>query len=76
MILGQAAALGAVGATVGLGLAAGAHRFTAGIVEDVAVSPAMVAGMAFVLIAIVLLAAFRPARRAAQIEPTVALKAQ
>jgi len=33
-------------------------------------------GLAAVLIAIVLLAAWRPARRAARIEPTLALKAQ
>ena len=76
MILRQAAALAAVGATLGVGLAAGAHRLAAGIVEDVSVPPAMVAGMACALVAIVLLAAWRPARRAARIDPAVALKTQ
>lgn len=76
MILRQAAALGTLGATVGLGLAAAARRLTLGMVEDVSIHLPMVAGMAAALIAVVLLAAWRPARRAARIEPALALKAQ
>lgn len=76
MILRQVAVLAALGSMLGLGLALGAHRLTSGMVEDASIHPGMVAGLAAVLIALVLLAAWRPARRAARIEPTVALKAQ
>ena len=76
MVLRQAAVLGIFGAMLGLGLALGAHQLTSGMVEDVSVHPAMVAGLSVGLIAVVLLAAWRPARRAARIEPTRALKAQ
>ncbi len=72
MILRQTAALGALGGIVGLGLAAGAYRLTLGIVDNVSVSPTMIAGLVCVLIAVVSLAAWRASR----IDPNVALKAQ
>lgn len=76
MILRQAAVLGTLGATLGLGLAVAAHRLTTGMIEEVSFHAAMVVGLAAGVIAIVVLAAWRPARRAAKIEPTLALKAQ
>jgi ABC-type lipoprotein release transport system permease subunit len=44
--------------------------------QDVRINPALVTAAAALLLAVVLLAAWLPARRAARIEPTVALKAQ
>ena len=44
--------------------------------QDVSISPGVVAATAALLIAVVLLAAWVPARRAARIEPTLALKGQ
>jgi ABC-type antimicrobial peptide transport system permease subunit len=78
MILREAAGLGVAGALVGLGLA-GAVRLLipdAGISRDVGINPAAVAATAALLIAVVLIAAWLPARRASRIEPTLALKIQ
>jgi putative ABC transport system permease protein len=84
MILRQAARLALAGAAVGLGLAGAARPLVAhmmastdlGAGQDDLVSPAMAAATALLLIAIVLVAAWLPARRAARIEPTLALRGQ
>lgn len=76
MILRQAAGLGIAGAAAGLGLAAVVWPLIASRIQDVSLDPAMVAATVAALIAVVLLAAWLPARRAARIEPTLALKAQ
>ena len=74
MILGQAARLGIAGAVLGLGIAGAAWPVVASMVQDVWISPAVVASTAALLIVVALLAAWAPARRAARIEPTLALK--
>ena len=71
MILRQAATLGIAGAALGLLLAAAARSLFSGVSID----PVLAAAAAGVLIAIELLAAWLPARRAARIEPTLALRA-
>ncbi len=84
MILRRAATLGIAGAATGLGLAAAARPLISGVVpsagltagQDVWISPAVAASAAGLLIGIGLLAAWVPARRAARIEPTLALRAQ
>jgi ABC-type lipoprotein release transport system permease subunit len=43
---------------------------------DVSINPAVAAATATLLIALVLMAAWLPARRAALIEPTLALRAE
>jgi predicted permease len=73
MILRQAAGLGAAGALVGLALA-GVARPLVPAGQDVRIDPAIVAATAAVLVGIVMLAAWRPARRAARIQPTTALR--
>jgi putative ABC transport system permease protein len=76
MILRQAAGLGATGAAVGLTLAAAARPLVSRIAPDTTIGPALVAGTAALLVGVVLVAAWLPARRAARIEPTLALRAQ
>jgi ABC-type antimicrobial peptide transport system permease subunit len=71
MILRQAAWLGVAGVIVGLAVAA-AVRQAIGV--DVSISAGLVAAIAALLIGIELLAAWLPARRAARIEPTLALR--
>ena len=44
------------------------------VVQDVRLGPAVVAAAVALLIAVALMAAWIPARRAARIEPTLALK--
>jgi hypothetical protein len=76
MILLQAARLGIAGAAAGLALAGAARPLLSGMAADVEIHPAVVAATAAILIGVALLAAWLPARRAARIEPTPALKAQ
>jgi predicted permease len=76
MILRQAAGLGIAGAVVGLGLAFAARPLISGLAQDVSIDPALAAATAALLIGVVLMAAWLPARRAARIEPTLALRAQ
>jgi predicted permease len=76
MILRQAAGLGIAGAAAGLVLAGIALPIVSSLVEDLWIAPAVAAATAAILIGIVLMAAWLPARRAARIEPTLALRAQ
>jgi len=76
MILRQAAGLGIAGAIVGLCIAGVVWPLIRSMAQDDRVSPAVVATAAALLIAVVLIAAWLPARRAARIEPTLALRGQ
>ena len=76
MIVRQAARLGIAGAVLGLFLGGLAWPLASSLVKEVRISPAVVAATAGFLLGVVLLAAWVPARRAAQIEPTLALKAE
>jgi predicted permease len=74
MILRHAGVLGASGAAAGVAITGVARRFLAGTVEDVGISPAVMIGTVTILIGVVLMAAWLPARRAARIDPMLALK--
>lgn len=76
MILRQAATLAITGTALGGLIAMAARPLASGTLPDARLGPALVAAAAATLIAVVLIAAWLPARRAARIEPTIALKAQ
>ncbi len=76
LILRQAAGLGIAGAVVGLCITGIARPFAARFAPDAAIDPAMAAAATALLVAVVMVAAWLPARRAARIQPTVALKGE
>ena len=84
MILRHAALLGVAGVVGGLSLASVARPLIASMLgstasassAEVSIAPAVVLGAAALLIAIVVMAAWLPARRAARIEPTLALRGE
>jgi predicted permease len=75
MILRQAARLGIAGALGGVSAMMVARQLATRIVQDVSLNPALIAATAVLLIAVVLLAAWLPARRAARVDPALAIKA-
>ena len=82
LILGEAAALAGGGAAIGLLLAGVARPVIMRVFpqvarptsEDAWLNPAVAGVTAVLLLVVVLVAAWVPARRAARIEPTLALK--
>jgi predicted lysophospholipase L1 biosynthesis ABC-type transport system permease subunit len=76
MVLRQAARLAGLGAAAGLCLVVALRPLASRVVRDVRLDPALAAATAVLLLGVVLLAAWRPARRAARVEPTLALRAQ
>jgi putative ABC transport system permease protein len=76
MILGQAGVLAVIGVILGIAGAIAGRAYIARFVSDVRISPAATAFAAAMLVAVVLAAAWVPARRAARIEPTLALRGQ
>jgi ABC-type antimicrobial peptide transport system permease subunit len=74
MLLQQTAQVGSAGLIVGLLLAVAVARALAGSLYGVSVNPWLFVSMAAPLTAALLLATWLPARRAARIEPTIALR--
>jgi ABC-type antimicrobial peptide transport system permease subunit len=75
MVLGDALAMVFVGLAVGAPIAFWSERFAAGLVPELQVGSAVpIASGAAAMIAIALLAAYVPARRAARVDPMVALR--
>ncbi|MGH7505175.1 MAG: FtsX-like permease family protein, partial [Longimicrobiales bacterium] len=75
LILRRAAAVAFTGIVVGIAAAFGLTRFLRGLLFDVSpTDPLTLAAMAALLLAIVLLAAWIPARRVARTEPLVVLR--
>jgi predicted permease len=74
MVLRRAARLGIAGAASGLVLAAAAWPLVARLAPEVAIEPELAAVVAGLLLAVVLAAAWRPARRASRLAPTEALR--
>jgi predicted permease len=74
-VLARAAALASAGAAIGLVLAALAGRAVAGLLYGVSpIDPATFAGVTLVLGVVTIVAAWIPARRAARIDPIIALR--
>ena len=74
MLLRETAKVGGTGLLAGLALAVVIARMLAGSLYGVEVSPWLFASMAAPLSAALILATWLPARRAARVEPTVALR--
>jgi putative ABC transport system permease protein len=74
LVLGQAARLAVAGVACGLAAAVITMPLIGRLVQDIAPPPLMAGAVAIALIAVVLTAAWVPARRAARIDPTVALR--
>jgi hypothetical protein len=76
LILCQAARLGLAGAVLGYGIAAIARPLVARMAQDASVPPGLALAMTALLLALVTVAAWVPARRAARIPPTEALRGE
>jgi putative ABC transport system permease protein len=75
MVIRQGGMLGVAGVVIGLGAAAGLTRLMSALLFEVSpVDPLTYSGVAAALIGVVLLASYIPARRAAGVEPTEALR--
>jgi len=77
MVLRQGSVLAAWGVGIGLGIAAGVTRLMSGLLFGVSpADPATYVGVAAGLVSVALLASYLPARRAASVDPVVALRAE
>jgi predicted permease len=77
MVMGESLLLVGIGVAIGLGTAVGAGRFVKTVVFGVSPTDALTIGGAVILIAVVAaIAGYLPARRAAEVDPMVALHQQ
>jgi len=77
MVLRQGMTLAATGVTLGIGAAVGTTRLMSALLHGVSpVDPLTYALVAVVLFVVTLLASYAPARRAAGVDPMVALRAE
>ena len=75
MVVGEGATLAAAGIAIGLALAVILSRFLSSLLSGVqATDPMVYASVAVVLFGVALLASYVPARRAAKVDPLVALR--
>jgi putative ABC transport system permease protein len=75
LVVGRGMRLAGVGLAIGLGLAAGVTRFASFLLYGTSpLDPLTFAGVAALLLGIAVVAAWAPARRAAGVEPMVALR--
>ena len=74
MILRQGVLIVALGLAIGLLAAAGMGRLVASLLVDVRTDPLTYAAVSLALVCVALLASYIPARRAAKVDPMVALR--
>jgi ABC-type antimicrobial peptide transport system permease subunit len=76
MVMRHAAGMTALGLTAGLAIALAASRYLGSFLFEVSANdPATFAGVAGTMVVVSLLASYIPARRAARVDPVVALRA-
>jgi len=76
-VVGDALRLAVLGIAMGLVLASGLSRFLRGMLYGVSnFDPLSYAGLTLVLVLVALFAAWVPARRAAKVDPAIALRAE
>jgi putative ABC transport system permease protein len=77
LILGQGARLAVAGVAIGIALSLATARALSGMLYGVSVTdPAVLIGLASVMILVSLVASYIPARRASRVDPIVALREQ
>jgi len=74
LVLREAARLGLAGVALGAALVAALRPLVASLARDASLPAPFALGTAALLLALVIVAAWLPARRAARISPTLALK--
>ena len=77
LVLGRGLWLGAIGVALGCAAAAAVNRVLAGYLVEVSrLELPIIAGAACVLLAAIAIAAYLPARRAASLDPLVAIRGE
>ena len=77
LVVGQGARTTAIGLAVGLGLALAAGRLVSALLYETSPSnPVVLLAVAAIMLAVAALASFIPARRAAAVDPSTALRAE
>ncbi len=76
LVIRQAAWLAVIGSVIGIAAAQASRGLLGGLTTNVQLHPVAIAVTTATLVAFVLLAAWLPARRAARIDPTVALRVE
>jgi putative ABC transport system permease protein len=75
MVLRQGAAIVVLGGAIGLAVSAGLTRFIVGMIYGIrATDPGTYAGVGLLLAGVAMVASYIPARRAAEVDPMVALR--
>jgi putative ABC transport system permease protein len=77
LVIGRALIIGAIGVAVGVGLSLLSMRLLDALLYQVKPNdPVTIGVLAFVLIAVTLLASYVPARRATRVDPLTSLRAE